>query len=114
MMRLSLEPLQLEPNGTRSALTSICEYAGGRLMWEAGATGAPEHNEDTILRLLCHFAISKLPSEAINEVWDTVYDQWQWHSQPRLVALPVAQPPIHVVNRVFLGQEEPPLQISED
>lgn len=116
MMRLNPDPLQAEFGGTtRGVFTPICEFAGGRLVLETRGTDVPaQFDEDTIHRLFCYVAIAVLPSEAIKEVWETVYDQWQWHSRHRQALPVVAEPPTRMVTRVFKGTEERPFLISEE
>lgn len=69
--------------------------------------------EETLMRVLCHVLIERLPIEAIPEVWENVRETWEWHSRPRLAAGPQ---PLIVGPGVPVGApvDAPPFKIQED
>lgn len=76
-----------------------------------GLTFVPD---ETLLRVLCHVLIERLPAEAIGSVWESVHDAWNWHSRPRLSAPAENLPALPAVNRVFAVVDEPAFRIAEE
>lgn len=93
------------------------DHSGVRFTFELERTGESPvfMPEDVLLRVLCHVMLERLPADAIRDVWENVYDAWEWHLRPRLPApLPPARPNVPVVRRVLPIVEEPPFRIAEE
>lgn len=88
---------------------------GVRIMLEVDSThyGPLLLPKDAIYRLVCHAMLERLPSEAIQDVWETMYDAWEWHRRPALPAAKIESPPF-VLNQIFEPVEEKPFSLDEE
>jgi len=111
-----LDLFLVEDQGTESLLSVVRDYPGGvRIKFEVESTGdGPSFlPKEAVVRLLSHVFLEQLPSGALVDVWENIYDAWEWHSRP---ALPVPKPesPAFVLDRVFDPVEEKPFTLTEE
>src|SRR2546428_414944 len=66
---------------THSFHASVRRSPGLRLKFELESTGESLAfvPDDVVRRVLCHVLIERLPADAIQQVWEDVYDVWKWH-----------------------------------
>ena len=112
----SLIPFLIEDRGTQSVLSVVREYPGGvRIKFEVESTGdSPSFSpRDAVVRLLSHVDLERLPSKALDDVWENIYDAREWHSRPAL-PVPKMESPTFVLDRIFDPVEEKPFTLTEE
>ena len=80
---------------------------------EGTGDGPSSLPKDAVVRLVCHGLLEWLPSEALGDVWESIYDAWEWHSRPAL-PVPRMEGPTFVLDRVFDPVEEKPFTLTEE
>ena len=111
----SRDPFPLEERGTES-LSLVRDYPGGvrfKLEVESTGDGPSVLPRDVVVRLLCHGILEQLSSMALDDVWENIYDAWEWHSRPSLPP-PKMESPAFVLDRVFDPVEEKPFTLTEE
>ena len=111
-----LSPFLVEDSGTESVLSVVRDYPGGvriKLELESTGDGPLVLPKDAVIRLLCHGFLEWLPSEALDDVWENIYDAWEWHSRPTLPT-PEMESPAIVLDRIFDPVEEKPFTLTEE
>jgi len=106
----------IEDRATESLLSMVRDYPGGlRIRFEVESTGdRPSFlPKDAAVRLVCHGFLERLPSEALDDVWESIYDAWEWHSRPA-VPVPKLEGPAFVLDRIFEPVEEKPFTLTEE
>ncbi len=94
----------------------VRDYSGGvRIKFAVESTGdGPSFlPKDAVVRLLCHGLLEQLPSAALDDVWENIYDAWEWHSRPAL-PVPKTERPAFVLDRIFDPVEEKPFTLTEE
>ncbi len=94
----------------------VRDYPGRvRIKFEVESTGdGPSFlPKDAVVRLLCHGFLERLPSAALDDVWENIYDAWEWHSRPAL-PVPKMESPAFVLDRIFDPVEEKPFTLTEE
>lgn len=112
----SLGPSLVEGPGTQSLLSVVRDYPGGvQITLEVESTGdIPSFlPKEAVVRLLCHGFLERLPSDALDGVWENIYDAWEWHSRPTLPVPQMESPPF-VLDRVFDPVNEKPFTLTEE
>lgn len=94
----------------------VRDYPGGiRIKIEVESTGDSPSilPKDAVVRLLSHALLEWLPSGALDDVWENIYDAWEWHSRPAL-PVPKMESPAFVLDRIFDPVEEKPFTLTEE
>ena len=105
----------IDDPGTESVFGLVSEYSGGfRIRLECESTGDPSLSPpyEVWKRFACHVYLERLPADAVEEVWESVWDAWQWSR--RAVEVGEREPRSIVLNRVFEPVEEEPFTLSEE
>ena len=109
-------PFLVEDRGTQSFLSVVRDYPGGvRIKFEVERTGdGPSvFPKDAVVRLLCHGFLERLPPEALGDLWENIYDAWEWHNRPVLAVPKIEAPPL-ILDRIFDPVDEKPFTLTEE
>jgi len=84
-----------------------------KLQFESTGDGPSFLPRDAAIRFACHGLLECLPSAALDDVWESIYDAWEWHRRPALPAPKMESPPL-VLDRIFDPVEEKPFTLTEE
>lgn len=95
----------------------IRDYPGGvRFKIEIESTGDEldmSLDNTVIVRWLCHALVERLPDDALQETWRSIYDTWEWHSRP-IPPLPEPEFPPYILPRICDPVDEEPFTLTEE
>ena len=104
-------------DSTASVFSVVRDYPGGvRFKFEVKSTGSEQVSvldNDFIVRMLCHALIERLPDNALDETWRSIYDNLEWYSRPKL---PLSEPEHSpfILPRICEPVEQEPFTLTEE
>jgi hypothetical protein len=106
----------LNSNGTNCEFEYDRDRLGFRFSLEKRGTGDESDGgrEAIAGRLLCHILIEQLPSKEIYDIWQRLYDTWEWAKKSRQVNIAHQVKVLPSIKRVYEKQVEPEFQVAED